>query len=395
VLALVLGLASCGDGTDESASTGSPFDAPRPAATRDLSPAPPMLGTLGRPTSSHAPAPEAPRCLARSLSAAGPIDARSEAAIASCVRVRTGQEKLRCGEDGRALADTKRLEDSVPPLDDRTRARILKVARRGRELGRNPKAFGLVGDSITVSRDFMGALSKKRDRPAALDDFAADLLRLESGGTVIDRFRGAVVERRDGDELDSFAAFRAAKIGASAGYATEGAPDSPIAELLRRVNPAIAVVTFGANDAAARGGPPNQLADAFEGGLMSAVATLEDAGVVVILSNEMRHGDQPGVKACPSDDPARNDWRLAVSTNATSARAAEVACREGLPFIDLRHALDAATNHGLGPDGVHLSAHRRGAGLLTREGLDCGYNIRTLVTLRALAQVVDVLDSGR
>ena len=299
ILVLLVGASSaCGDGEGTTTGGGSPFDPPRPAATRDLSPAPPMLGTQGRPASSHGAAPEAPRCLAPSLRAASPIDARTESALGSCVRVRTGQERLKCGEDGRALADAKRLEEAIPPLDDRTRARILEVARRGRELGRNPKAFGLVGDSITVSRDFMGALSEKRDRPLKLDDFATRLLQLRSGESVIERFRGEVAERCDGDELDSFAAFRCAKIGASADYATRGAPDSPIAELLRRVNPSIAVVTFGANDAAAKSGSPEVLADTFEDGILSAVSALEQAGVVVILSNEMRHGDQPGVKAC-------------------------------------------------------------------------------------------------
>jgi len=121
------------------------------------------------------------------------------------------------------------------------------------------------------------------------------------------------------------------------------------------------------------------------------VDALEARGVIVLLSNEMRHLDQPGVKACPRDDWSINDWRINVAQNATSHRAAEIACERELPFIDLRHALDEATNHGLGPDGVHLSAHRLGAGLLTDEGLDCGYNLRNFVTLLALRRVLDVL----
>jgi hypothetical protein len=284
----------------------------------------------------------------------------------------------------------------VPPFDDATRRHILEVARRGHELGRDPRAFGLVGDSITVSRDFMGALSQRRERPLTISDDVLALLGLRSGGTVIDRYRGAVVERVDGADNDSFGAFRAAKIGAAAGWATSSDGGStPIDELVRRLNPAVAVVTFGANDAASRAAAPEEIAEMFDGDTMRAVAALESAGVVVILSNEMRHGDQPGVKACPSDDTRKNDWRIAVATTATSARAAEIACREHLPFIDLRSALDSATNHGLGPDGVHLSAHAHGAGLMTPEGLDCGYNIRTLVTLIALARVADVLDEAQ
>jgi len=172
----------------------------------------------------------------------------------------------------------------------------------------------------------------------------------------------------------------------------------PIAELERRVNPAVALVTFGANDAAFRAAPPEELADEFERATLGLVAALEERGIVVVLSNEMRHGDQPGRKACPSDDPSSNDWRVAVAQNATCARAAEIACRESLPFIDLRHALDASTNFGLGPDAVHLSSHEHGASLFTPEGLDCGYNVRNFVTLLALKRVLphvrDVYDSS-
>jgi len=322
----------------------------------------------------------------------GPLDARTASALGSCLRLRTGEEHARCGEGARVLPDLGRIAASVPSLDDATRARIETVAKRGRELGRRARVFGLVGDSITVSRDFMGPLSARRERPLRIDDEVQALLTLQNGGSVIDRYRGVAVDK-SGD--DSFAAFRAAKIGAAAGWATraEGGV-TPVDELVRRVSPAVAVLTFGANDAASKSGPPEAIADAFDEDIMRAVHALEAAGVVVILSNEMRHGDQPGVKACPAEDSKRNDWRIAVATTATSARAAEIACREHLPFIDLRFAIDAATNHGLGPDSVHLSAHHEGAGLLTRAGLDCGYNARTVVTLIALARVADVIDAA-
>jgi hypothetical protein len=285
----------------------------------------------------------------------------------------------------------ERFAASVPALDDPTKARIRTVFAKGKELGRNPRVFGLVGDSITVSTDFLGSFAKGSPRKVALSDWVKKQLTLEtSSETVIEYFQGGLAERASGVERDPFDCFRAAKVGARASYACahDEADASPIEQLVKRINPAFAIVTFGANDAAFRAAPPEEVANQFEKNLLAAIEALESRGVVAIVSNEMRHGDQPGVKACPDDAPM-NDWRVAVGQNATSARAAEIACRDHLPFIDLRHALDAATNFGLWKDNVHLSTFQRGAGILDEQGLDCGNNIRNLVTLIALRRVVD------
>lgn len=325
------------------------------------------------------------------LGHAQPFDARSESALARCQELRTGQAKAatRCGEDGRALEDPTRLIEAVPELDEPTITRVRRVAAEGKALGRNPRAFGVVGDSISVAHEFLTPLSSSRDKPLSLDPWAAEQLSLPAGGTVIDWFRGQPVEvaTSAGRARDSFSAYRAALVGARASW-PESEGFAPLRDLEVRVSPAIALVTFGANDAAFREAPPEDLADEFERATLRLVEALEARGVVVVLSNEMRHGDQPGRKACPGKGAGSSDWQVAVSQNATAARAAEIACREHLPFIDLRHALDGSTNFGLGPDAVHLSSHRQGAALFTKEGLDCGYNVRNFVTLLALARVV-------
>ena len=68
---------------------------------------------------------------------------------------------------------------------------------------------------------------------------------------------------------------------------------------------------------------------------------------------------------------------------------ADLACRRHLPLIDLRWALDPLLDHGVGPDGIHLSVHPSGGGVLDGSGLACGINVQNLVTLRELARVVD------
>jgi hypothetical protein len=393
-LALPLG---CGQRDAE----GSPLSSASASSTSPTIPAgvaPPLptaASAVVAPAASARPAPPRSRTgasCAPCLSHARPFDARSEAALARCLPLKTGQAKAstRCGEDGRALEDPGRLIDAVPPLDDATIERVRRVAATGKALGRNPRAFGVVGDSISVAYEFLTPLSSSRDRPLALDPWAAEQLALPAGGTVIDWFRGQPVEiaQRSGkDARDSFAAYRAALVGARASWPqSEGF--APLRELETRVSPAVAVVTFGANDAAFREAPPEALADEYEKATLGLVEALEARGIVVVLSNEMRHGDQPGRKACPGEGAGSSDWQVAVAQNATTARAAELACREHLPFIDLRHALDGSTNFGLGPDAVHLSSHRQGAALFTKEGLDCGYNVRNFVTLLALARVV-------
>ncbi len=376
---------------------GCPGEEPRPQGSSSLDDAPtappsgvaPPLPTGARSAASAKLEPARQAC-APSLSYRSPLDARDASALERCQSLRTGQAKasLSCGLGDRRARDRRRLLESVPPLSDGARARARRVFELGKTLGRKPDVFGLVGDSITVSTDFLSTFSTRGRH--SLDEASRAALTLPDGRTVIELFQGGVGETDNGVPLDPFRAFRAAKVGASASWALEGGEQSPLEVLVRRLSPAFAVVTFGANDAASMNGAPEVVADKFEQSMLAIVAKLEERGVVVILSGEMRHGDAPGVKACPRDG-APNDWTIAVNTNATVARAAEIACREALPFIDLRHALDAATNHGLGPDGVHLSSFQQGSGTLDERGLDCGYNIRSFVTLLALKRVVEAV----
>lgn len=333
-------------------------------------------------------------CRAPSLSARRSIDGRDSDALERCVKLDTGLSKIAaksCGIGERRAKDLERFVAAVPPIDDATRAHVREVFARGKSMGRDPKVFGLVGDSITVSGDFLTPFAKASTRNVVMSEWVKKVLTMPDGDrTIVDYFRGATAESVGGAPRDSFDCFRAAKVGARATYGCESASSdqSPVAELVRRVNPAFAVVTFGANDAAYRVAPPEEVAADFEKHLLVVVEALESRGVVAIVSNEMRHGDQPGVRSCPEEAPM-NDWRVAVGQNANAARAAEVSCRAHLPFIDLRHALDAATNFGLYKDNVHLSTFQHGAGVLTEEGLDCGNNIRNLVTLLALKRVVE------
>jgi hypothetical protein len=330
-----------------------------------------------------------------SLRHEGPLDPRHEAALQHCVRLpRIRKNSPACGSDAGKRFNAQRFIDAVPEFSETTVALLRETFKRGQSKGRRARVFGVLGDSISVSFDFLrgfesGPQTTENPRGYRLGDEVAKELRV-GDGTVIDYFAGEAAEHENGARRSSFSAVRAAKVGARASYAFD-ADEQPLERLLSRLNPAFVLVTFGANDAAFRRAPPEALADEFGGHLEAIIDRLLAEGVVPLISNEMRHGDQPGVKACPSDGEP-NDWRIAVATNATTARAAEIACRRNLPFIDLRHALDGATGYGLGPDSVHLSTFKQGADVLDASGLDCGNNIRNYVTLLGLARVLRALE---
>ncbi len=387
---LLLLAVGCGETTDSNSTASfvgtTEVESPPPNVAPPLSTAPRATAT----SSASAFAP--PAVCAPSLAYRGKLDARTSAALDRCENLRTGLGKISksCGLGERTAKDRARFLEAVPAIEGATRAHVRELHERGKRLGRKADVFGLVGDSITVSTDFMAPFSSNVKRKVELDDESRAALTFADGQSVIDVFRRTKAEPAETGERDSFSAFRAAKVGASADWALVSEAGAPVAELMRRVNPSIVIVTFGANDAAAKNGSPEQLADEFERHIMAIVRFFEERGVVVILSGEMRHGDAPGVKACPSDGKP-NDWAIAVATNATVARMAEIACRERLPFIDLRHALDVATNYGLGPDSVHMTTFQEGAGVLDARGLDCGNNIRNFVTLLALKRVREAL----
>jgi len=359
-------------------------------------PDPPPLTPVGVvPSIETAPVEEPPPdpvCRAPSLDASDAIDARSEGALEPCRSPDTGPGRVakRCGLDGPEPAiDVTVLEESVLPFDRATREHLHEIAARGRELGRNPHAFGLVGDSMTVSGAFMRPYGGDDPIPVA-PELEPALWSDMAGGSIFDWYRGHRIERFSGRWRDSFTASRAAKVGARTVWAVEGGAMSPLANMVKRISPSVAVVLFGGNDAAYRILPFDQLADRFREDLERVIDMLEERGVIVVLNTIARHGDSPGFKDC-GGRREMSDWRMALQTNHLSATVASLACERHLPLIDVRHAMDTATNYGMGSDGVHPSHYARGPGALDARGMRCGYNVRNFVTMKMLAEIVDVV----
>jgi hypothetical protein len=358
-----------------------------PTSTASASPALPAASASA--TASAIPRGEAeavpPRpsaCDAPSTRVASGIDARREEDVASC----------HVGREGGVPAPVApaRLDEAVLAFDAETLAHVRTIAARGRTLGREPRAFGLVGDSITVSPFFLDPFGKGSRYRQVLSPAVHEALAMptaaEPGRTIVDFYRGAHVD----GALDAFRALRAAKVGARSDWALPVGRPSPVAAMIDRLSPSIAFILFGTNDAAYRVRDPEALGAEVAANIGRIAELLERRGVVPVLSTLPRHEASYRGGAC--DVRRLSPWRIVVQTNAISAAVAALACERHLPLVDLRHAFDALGAHGVGRDGIHPSAFAGGPGKLTEEGLGYGWNARSYVTLRMLKQIALAAD---
>ena len=386
--AVAAGLAAAGSGC--GSSHAGPPPAPRGAASIAESPAPDLA--------SHEPRLDSDpstysACAAPSVLRLHAPDDTSDGAVATCapgdgwskVPDRDQGATVRCDAAGRPGLLANALSGALP-LDPATSAHVRTVFQAGRALRRRPDAFGLVGDSMTVEGSFMRPFAA----PHAIAPAAGRALTLANGTSVIDFFRDAHVD----DAVmaaDSFLAPRAAKVGVRASWplTPRGAKQNPLDAMVTAVSPAYAVVLYGANDAVFRSDDARRLRTEFVGSLTALVDALETRGIVAVLTTIPKHMRERGWPDCPSSATTGANERFAAQATMLSAAVADLACRRHLPLIDLRWALDPLLNHGVGPDGVHLTIHPSSGAVLDDSGLQCGYNVRNLVTLRELALVVD------
>ena len=155
----------------------------------------------------------------------------------------------------------------------------------------------------------------------------------------------------------------AAEVGRTASWAITGDP-SPVAASL-------ALVHYGANDMQ-MGLTYASALPGYHANMSDLLDLLIDQGVVPVVFGLSRRLDQDGA----------DDW---VPTYNAVARG--LAQDRGVPFVDLRLALEGLPGYGLSGDGLHLEADPEGACLLTPAGLGHGYNVRNLVALEALARL--------
>jgi hypothetical protein len=335
-------------------------------------------------------------------------DSRDLADLASCSPdddylafvAREQQATPQCATERPRPIDLQKILAAALALDGATIDHLRRVRAVGKVQHRRLGVFGMVGDSMTVDYAFMkpfGAgtgykvvLSRDVERALSIDTDPASS-RPPSGGTSGGRARDVLDLMRSG--IDSFTASRAAKVGVRASWPNTPRgrnATTPLDEMIDELSPATAVVLYGANDALWRIADLPSISRELENNLAAIVDALEARGVVPILTTIPKHMHEVSFRDCAGADAASNE-RYMIQTNALSAAVADLACTRHLPLVDLRWALDDLVNHGVGPDGVHLTSHPSGGGILDASGLGCGYNVRNLVTLRMLKIVYDAL----
>lgn len=131
--------------------------------------------------------------------------------------------------------------------------------------------------------------------------------------------------------------------------------------------PLFANVMFGTNDVAAND------PETYQENMWAIVTWLTERGCIPILWTI----------------PPRNDQAYyAERIVEHNIKLREIADAEGLPWVDYNSLMKKLPNDGLGADNVHPSFYPGhygwGAGVLTYEGMDYGYNLRALLTLVVL-----------
>ncbi len=239
---------------------------------------------------------------------------------------------------------------------------IRQVYDFGRLLGNRPTVFSKVGDSITVSDNFLHPIG---DGVYELGDYG--YLR-----PVIDFYRRTPV--RTGNSFSNVSL--AAGVGWSAWAALqpefanpdECLPDEiPLVCEYRVTKPSLAIVMFGTNEVS------YMSAAAYRTWLVRIIDISEAMGIIPILSTL----------------PDRHAWEDAIDRYNTVIR--DLTVERHLPLIEYAEALRRLPDRGLGWDGVHPSwtphAWYTGAARFTPDNLRYGYVLRNLTALQTLDRV--------
>jgi peptidoglycan/LPS O-acetylase OafA/YrhL len=233
------------------------------------------------------------------------------------------------------------------PITSAIAARLQSIAGATQ----NARVFAKVGDSITVSTDFLSCFDGGNVDLAGRSDLASTVSYFMGGNAAGASPFGRVS--------------LAAKGGTTASDAMTGAP-SPLEQELTALAPKIDVVMFGTNEA--RYGWSY---DEFGTHLWNLIDTSIGRGVVPVMSTIPANTGYPAADA-------------RVSTFNRIIRA--IAQGRGVPLVDFHRELASLPNRGISSDGLHPSTSPNGGCVLNSAGLQYGYNVRNLITLEALTR---------
>jgi hypothetical protein len=279
------------------------------------------------------------------------------------------QEEMLLTQEANLIAGTPaavlETEPEQQPFTDPVAAKVREIFWNGQQLGNRPDVFSKIGDSITVSNNFLAPIG---DNLYNLGDF--DYLQ-----SVIDRFSGA--QLRSGNSFKNTSL--AATVGWSANAAlSPGSADRSICqsgesplECEYRVNrPSVALIFFGTNDAGYRS--PEE----FRSDMEQIVRISEEMGVIPVISTVPY---RPGLES---------------AINRLNDALLEIAEAHSLPIWDYAAMMSALPNGGLSSDNIHPSIGPGGyssAVDFTPDNLRYGYVMRNLTALQMLDKVLQYI----
>ena len=231
------------------------------------------------------------------------------------------------------------------PITPQVAARLETIAAH------NARVFAKVGDSITVTTNFM----------TCFDGGNVDLGAHGGLSTTLAYFMA-------GDAAGSSPFARtslAAKGGTTALDALTGTP-CPFDQEVNAINPQLSIVMFGTNE-------------------IRYGWTFQEFGDHLwdLVDKSIGRGSVPVMSTIPPN-PGYAEADARVPTANRIVRA--IAQGRGVPLVDLHRDLEALPNRGISGDGLHPSVAPSGACVLTTSGLAYGYNMRNLIVLEALAR---------
>jgi lysophospholipase L1-like esterase len=259
------------------------------------------------------------------------------------------------------------------PIDAPMKAQLRQIMQDGQAKGKQIDVFAKIGDSITESMAFLN------DYCCGWYDLGSHM-ELEE---IIQYFATAHVDELQAQVNPYHTSFDrmslAAQSGAHTAHVLEGGADSGLMQEISAIQPGLAIIMFGTNEALA-----GEDVAAFKANLAQIVTVLKGEGVIPILSTI------PDLVP-----PAEGSERVSAFNQAMK----EVALEERVPLVDYWQALQPLPNKGLGEDGMHPSVYMEGdeyrSADLTAAGLKHGYNVRNQLALEMLAKVkAIVLDDG-
>lgn len=290
-------------------------------------------------------------------------------ALSACNLRSPEQETVLLTQEANLIAGTPpatlQTEPEQQPFTDPVAAKVRTIFEQGQRFGNRPDVFSKIGDSITVSDDFLAPIGDNRYN---LGDFS---------------YLQAVIDHFGGAQLRTGNSFRNTSLAAAVGWSANAvldpanadraicqAGENPLICEYRVTRPSVALIFFGTNDAGFRS------VEEFRADIEQIVIISEQMGVVPIISTVPRR------RGLESAADGLND---AIFGIAETYR---------LPVWDYAAVMGALPNGGLSSDNVHPSVGPGGydsAVDFTPYNLRYGYVIRNLTALQMLDRVLQYI----